>query len=923
MNTSAHYVYFRSPPFALNGSSLSTASLLITANPSPNVDTAHGNLQPHLLCAFKLFVNGVPAAVGPGRPSPSSFTPVTALDIAPLLRAAPALNILAIACYFTNGFGGQTDAAAQPRLQLELSCRDASGGEVCRLATAPGGAWLTHSADAYHHPEGDSTRKSPWYHSPNEDLQAPLRPLGWQDPAFAPSPPGAWLPAALQPPWPPSSTLYTERSPPPAMLHRPACSVEALGGGAGQVLDFGQTLNGGVNLSFIGPPGAWGAGAARVLILLGEERHAGNGSVVVPSRSSVNYTALWTLDAAGSPNNLHLSAHEFIQFRYAQVVGSPVALTPDTAGAWVLEHPAAASNPFATPPCAANLAYTSPAPPGPAGPPPPPAGAATYASFTSSLAALDAVFNFTAFTAIVAGGLDVNVDSQTRQRDMCNVDAAITAAEQYAVFPGGDYALQRRTTRLAFENSSGAFSTNFEFKASSTLMACMDALESGSSELVEALWGGEGDDDEGVNSASDPLHYVSVQFLSGLRWFNRSGSGLLHIPPETPRDPSRNCGGAGGGGLPGLGCDPLIDWPVGTRGGYIVTAEDAIRNGIAGAAIAALAQVAALLGRSAQAAHYAAVHAGIRSAMLALLLRRDGNASEAYFVDGPTPLNASAGSHAAVHSTLYAVAGAGVADVPLGGNSSSSSSSSSSGGGDSESAALACELSAYLARVDTGGASCMTARWHLEALYRLGIQCGAAADTALLLLSRGTYPSWAFMQSPSGGNATTTLEAWAPDDKWNTDFSHPWCASPAFVIPRFLAGARPLGLGWRRFLVAPQPGNLTRLALVAPTPLGQPLRMALQQSGGSGATGEVALSLCVPPGSAAQVCLPPLHASLRVAPAPAHALAFAAPAVAAQDVLVVDGVQVEAVAWGRMLCAAEDIGAGVHEVKRVAGSSVG
>ncbi len=65
----------------------------------------------------------------------------------------------------------------------------------------------------------------------------------------------------------------------------------------------------------------------------------------------------------------------------------------------------------------------------------------------------------------------------------------------------------------------------------------------------------------------------------------------------------------------------------------------------------------------------------------------------------------------------------------------------------------------------------MTARWLLEAMYKLGLSCDAAADYAKELMSRSTEPSWGYMIS--NASATTTLEAWAPYLKWNTDFSHP------------------------------------------------------------------------------------------------------------------------------------------------------
>jgi alpha-L-rhamnosidase len=202
----------------------------------------------------------------------------------------------------------------------------------------------------------------------------------------------------------------------------------------------------------------------------------------------------------------------------------------------------------------------------------------------------------------------------------------------------------------------------------------------------------------------------------------------------------------------------------------------------------------------------------------------------------------------------------------------------------------------------------MTARWHVEALFRLGVQCAAAADAAVQLLSRETYPSWGYMMSAAGGNATMTLEAWAPPDKWNTDFSHPWCASPAFLIPRFLLGVRPLAAGWTLFLAAPQAGPLENATGRVPTPLGDVEAAFSQRAGGGGGGGGagVALALNVPPGAAAQACLPPLHGALG-----------GDAGASAGDTLLVDGIAAPAVAWGRFLCAANNLPSGSHLVQRV------
>ena len=49
-----------------------------------------------------------------------------------------------------------------------------------------------------------------------------------------------------------------------------------------------------------------------------------------------------------------------------------------------------------------------------------------------SLQELEAVWNFTAYS-IVSTSLDIDVDSQTRQRDLCHIDALITSLGQVRV----------------------------------------------------------------------------------------------------------------------------------------------------------------------------------------------------------------------------------------------------------------------------------------------------------------------------------------------------------------------------------------------------------------------------------------------------------------------------------------------------------
>jgi hypothetical protein len=132
--------------------------------------------------------------------------------------------------------------------------------------------------------------------------------------------------------------------------------------------------------------------------------------------------------------------------------------------------------------------------------------------------------------------------------------------------------------------------------------------------------------------------------------------------------------------------------------------------------------------------------------------------------------------------------------------------------------------------------------------------------------------------------------------------SSPWCASPAFLIPRLLFGFQPTDLGWRSFLAAPQPGNLTVATGVIPTPLGSFAASFAQD----GLAATVVLNFTVPNGSNARVCLPPLHADVLVT----HR---AAPGTT----LLVNNQPVPTSAWGRLLCTVTNLGPGAYAVVRV------
>ena len=68
--------------------------------------------------------------------------------------------------------------------------------------------------------------------------------------------------------------------------------------------------------------------------------------------------------------------------------------------------------------------------------------------------------------------------------------------------------------------------------------------------------------------------------------------------------------------------------------------------------------------------------------------------------------------------------------------------------------------------------------------------------------------------------ATIAMEAWDDSIKPNQDWTHAWGAAPANLIPRCIAGIKPLEPGFRKFSVTPHPGKLKEFYCKHPTPYG-------------------------------------------------------------------------------------------------------
>ena len=111
----------------------------------------------------------------------------------------------------------------------------------------------------------------------------------------------------------------------------------------------------------------------------------------------------------------------------------------------------------------------------------------------------------------------------------------------------------------------------------------------------------------------------------------------------------------------------------------------------------------------------------------------------------------------------------------------------------------------------------------LKSLYDAG-----EPDLAYDLMSSRDLHSWNSMLE---AGATTCMEAWAPDLKWNTSWCHPWSSAPIHMIAHELMGLRPGQPGWQTVLFAPRPpANLDAASIAISTPPGE-LSASFQQTG--------------------------------------------------------------------------------------------
>ncbi|HWL52637.1 MAG TPA: alpha-L-rhamnosidase C-terminal domain-containing protein [Chthoniobacteraceae bacterium] len=255
---------------------------------------------------------------------------------------------------------------------------------------------------------------------------------------------------------------------------------------------------------------------------------------------------------------------------------------------------------------------------------------------------------------------------------------------------------------------------------------------------------------------------------------------LAHIRPCVPEE----------GLVRRFPCRVIVDWPHSARDGYEMEGEfSAVPNAFLYEALRTLALCTRIAGRAKEALPLERDAARLKEAFGKRLFRP----GEGICRDHP------ASAHASLHANVAALR-FGLVPEPF--------------------------REAVLDYIAERGMVCSPyfAQFYLETLYAFG-----RPEVALRLMTATSGNGWLPMMDRFG--ATSTMEAWSPEQKPNVSFAHPWATAPANLIVRGLAGIRAAEPGWGRFVIDPRPGPVTQWEIKAPTPRG-PIEVECRQRDG-------------------------------------------------------------------------------------------
>ncbi|MBN2063170.1 MAG: hypothetical protein JW745_00095, partial [Sedimentisphaerales bacterium] len=218
----------------------------------------------------------------------------------------------------------------------------------------------------------------------------------------------------------------------------------------------------------------------------------------------------------------------------------------------------------------------------------------------------------------------------------------------------------------------------------------------------------------------------------------------------------------------------IVDWPAGERDGFVFKPVNTVVNAFYYHTLLLMQQIATVLGNTADAQKFASDAALVYQSFQSILF----NSQTGLYLDGESA------AHSSLHANMFALA---FGLVPA------------------DKQAVVADF------VKSKGMACSVygAQYLLEALYYAGEE-----QTALALMTSDSSRSWVNMMREG---STITMEAWGIAYKPNQDWNHAWGAAPANIIPRFIAGVRPLEAGFAKILIQPQPATLTQFQATVPS----------------------------------------------------------------------------------------------------------
>jgi alpha-L-rhamnosidase len=397
------------------------------------------------------------------------------------------------------------------------------------------------------------------------------------------------------------------------------------------------------------------------------------------------------------------------------------------------------------------------------------------ASFTSSSAALNQVWNLCWKSMQVLGFDGIYVDGD-RERTPYEADSYIHQLTSYA--SDREFSMVRYSFEYLLQHPTWPT----EWKFHMILIAWADYLQTGSTNLLST-------------------HYAALQ-PDSFTWAATSG-GLMKGFPNFPQTTNSD----------------IVDWPAGDRDGFVISSgsylnyTNAVNNAFYYRCLLTMSNIAAVLGRTSDAATYGADASNVYSAYNSVFWN---NTSQSY-VDG------FGTTHSAAHANFFPL---DFGLVPA-----------------TNQAAVLNYIHSRIAANGGMPPSVYGAQYMLEALFQQN-----DADTALGLMTTNGQRGWLNMLNIG---STLTTEAWNFTDKPNMDWNHSWGAAAGNLIQRFVLGVRPIAAGYSQFVIQPELGaTLSYVQGVVPTVRGP---ISIQASN---APGLFQLLVTIPGNTAATVMLP-------------------------------------------------------------------